>query len=34
MTGLWGHSPNGDMSTRKPFVSYPFVISAIRAIRG
>jgi hypothetical protein len=34
MTGLKLHSPNGEMSTRKPSVSHPFVISAIRDIGG
>ncbi len=28
MTGLWGHSPNGEMSALKPSVSHPSVISA------
>jgi len=31
---MTGHSPNGEMSTRKPSVSPPSEISAIRAIRG
>ena len=34
MTGLRGHSPDGEMFARKPSVSHPSVISAIRAIRG